>query len=93
MFKHSNDTPAIYFEKTCDGKEICIFSGQPCIRKVDCGVHPDKVEVKDRDLKIFVAWSGTDSSSAPMRSNGLLPSKFRKYSFDQYYVLVTRIFE
>ncbi len=76
---------AIPLEYNCDSEfRYCIYdSSKLCVRNWDCGFlgsDPDwghnvnTTTADNKNVKIYVAFSGTDSSHLPFRSAGLLPS-------------------
>jgi len=91
-FRRSNSTKTnIVFENSCE-KGVCVLDrSAPCIRGSDCGISmSDVYDVKANassiaDIKLYLAWEGSATANAALRSASLLPSRFRAYSFTNYY--------
>jgi len=78
---------AISFIDNCDSaKKSCGISIEyPCVRQTQCGQYYDTSTESQQDVKVFIAWTGTDSTGTPLRSYGLLPSNFRFLAFENYF--------
>eukprot|EP00761_Pharyngomonas_kirbyi_P003687 gb/GECH01003691.1/.p1 GENE.gb/GECH01003691.1/~~gb/GECH01003691.1/.p1 ORF type:complete len:239 (+),score=57.63 gb/GECH01003691.1/:1-717(+) len=80
----------IWWNDSCDDDERCILNGEEkCVDKKDCGVETSS-DI-NKDVKIFVAFNGTDSSGVYCRSSGSLPFKYRTFGWSNYYDEMVKI--
>eukprot|EP01027_Heterolobosea_sp_BB2_P003490 GEZU01005287.1.p1 GENE.GEZU01005287.1~~GEZU01005287.1.p1 ORF type:complete len:165 (-),score=52.21 GEZU01005287.1:165-659(-) len=71
------------FENTCDDGK-CKMGGDVCTSdNTDCAITSNT----DADVKIFIAWSGTDKMRSAMQSSGLLPTRYRTYALPSMSVI------
>ena len=87
----------IVFENNCKDNGNCVLdSSYPCVRNMDCGFRNETTQDgkigSSMDVKIFLAWEGTALNSIPLRSSGLLPSRFRAFSFTNYLKQMVSVF-
>jgi hypothetical protein len=69
---------------------VCqLVMNRDCIRQVDCAISTS--EGGDRDVKVYVAFSGTDSSMRPLQSASMIPTKFLAYSSSNMMSKLTEI--
>ena len=93
----------IKFENQCSSNGCVLDGTYPCLRNKDCGmkisegIKQDAKKGKDKigsmmDVKVFIAWAGTGAPNVPLKSSGLLPSKFRAYAMSKYLNTFLNIF-
>jgi len=72
------------FQNTCS-KGKCQMGGTTCVDpNSDCGVDIVASPTASRDVKIFVAWTGTDKLRTALQSEGLLPTKYKSFSLSSW---------
>jgi hypothetical protein len=74
---------AIY-SSSCS-KNKCIAGGKICVKNTtDCGIErfPDKIPKNkpDPNVKVYIAWKGTDLMGVSMQSEGLLPNRYTSFA-------------
>lgn len=99
-FVRSNSSRTnIVYESTCSRNVCQMDRSAPCIRGRDCGTPMSKISKLAgqnstlayalQDVKLYLAWEGTDRNSAALKSASLLPNRFFAYSFSAYYQIIS----
>jgi hypothetical protein len=86
----TNSTKEITFDDSCVNQRCGFDSSIGCIRNQDCAVV-DNPNFNNQTLGVFVAWEGEDSFENGFLSSGLIPSKFRAFSFSNYMDSILRV--
>lgn len=69
---------------------LCLLdSNRDCVRELDCAINARESE--DRDVKLYIGFSGTDGSSRPLQSSSLIPSKFSAYTYGNMMDRLTKL--
>lgn len=92
VFPRQNNTYTnIVFDNTCQSGVCSLDRTAPCVRGNDCGIPMSQVISQSvnntavADVKMYVAWEGTDKNTVALQSANMLPSQYRSYAFTSYY--------
>jgi hypothetical protein len=92
VFPRNNNTYTnIVFDNTCQSGICSLDRTAPCVRGVDCGIPMSQIISQSvnntavADVKMYLAWEGTDKNDVALQSANMLPSLFRAYAFTSYY--------